>query len=50
MQPSARGSVVQNIQCFFGAGKIGVFLPCFYTVYDMMLELDRLWLWDRCAN
>lgn len=42
MQPSARGSVVQNIQCFFGVGKIGVFLPWFYTVYDMMLERDRL--------
>ena len=41
MQPSARGSVVQVIQCFFGAGKIGVFLPCFYIVYDMIRERDR---------
>lgn len=50
MQLSARGSVVQNIQCFFGAGKISVFLSCLYIVYDMMLERDRLRLWDRCAN
>lgn len=50
MQPSARGSVVQVIQCFFGAGKIRVFLPCFYTVYDIMLEWKRLQLWDRCAS
>lgn len=50
MQLSARESVVQNIQCFFGAGKIGVFLPCFYVVYDMMLERKHLQLRDRCAN
>lgn len=30
------GSVVQFIQCFSGAGIKGIFLACFYIVYDMM--------------